>query len=375
MKKIIFGAFGVGFVFVSAWLGYYFYSKNQSGDEVFETEKPTTTDIIEKAVATGSIVPRQEVEIKPQASGVIEDLYVEAGDIVHKGQLIAHVRVVQNLDGLNRDQIQINSARGDLDAAQVNYQNAERELQRQKQLFDQGVISEQEYNSFQLDYNVRRDALKAAEANLNLVRTGAVQRSGGVTNAIYSTVDGVVLDVPVKVGSSVIERNTMNEGTTVASIANMNTIVFEGQIDESEVGKLKVGMDLNLTIGALPDKVFKAKLEYISPKGTEEEGAIKFDIRAKLLLQEGDYLRAGYSANADIVLEKKDNILAVKESLLQFKGDTAYVEVLTSKTPQKFEERILETGISDGINIEVKKGLKKEEEVKVPKGNNPNTSG
>jgi len=364
MRKIIFGIIGVLFLLTSLWLGYYFYKKSKQDPIVYETATPFDTTIVKKSVATGSIVPRKEVQIKSPVSGVIQDVYVEAGDIVRKGQLIARVSLVPNLNSINSDQVTINTARNNLETAKINYRNAEIELKRQKKLYDQKVISQQEYISFERDYNLQRESVQAAERNLSLVQQGALQRSGGASNEVYSTVDGVVLDVPLKQGGSVIERSNFNEGTTIASIADMNNLVFEGKIDESEVGKLKEGMDLNLNIGAIEGKVFKAKLEYISPKGIEEEGAIKFEIRAQILLREGDYLRAGYSANADIVLDKKNKTMAIKESMLQFSGDSVFVEVETQK--QIFEKRLIKTGISDGINIEVLSGLKKTDKVKIP---------
>ncbi|HAS40641.1 MAG TPA: efflux transporter periplasmic adaptor subunit [Microscillaceae bacterium] len=376
MKKVFFGITGAIFIVLSAWLGNYFYKKSKKDPIVYKTEKPFVQDIIKKSVATGSIVPRREVQVKPQVSGIIEELYVEAGERVKKGQIIARVRVVQNLDGRNRDMIGINTAQGNLQNAQINYNNAKIEHDRNKQLFDQKVISQQEFNRFKLDLQVRKQSLDAAKDNLKLTQQGALQRAGNVANDIFSTVDGILLDVPVRVGSSVIERNNFNEGTTIATVADMNNLVFEGKIDESEVGKIKEGMDLNLTIGAIEDKVFQAKLEYISPKGKTEEGAIKFDIRAKLILSKEDKLRAGYSANADIVLAKRVKVLAIKEKLLQFekaktKGakDKPYVEVETGK--QKFKRVDIKTGISDGINIEVVKGLKKTDKIKIPPQKKP----
>lgn len=376
MKKVFFGITGAIFIVLSAWLGNYFYKKSKKDPIVYKTEKPFIKTIIKKSVATGSIKPRREIQVKPQVSGIIEELYVEAGERVTKGQVLARIRVVQNLDGKNRDQLGINTAQSSLQSAQINYNNAKIEHDRNQKLYEQKVISQQEFNRFKLDLNVRKQALDAAQDNLRLTQQGALQRAGNIANSVYSTVDGILLDVPVRTGTSVIERNNFNEGTTIAVVADMNNLVFEGTIDESEVGKIKEGMDLNLTIGAIENKVFKAKLEYISPKGKTEEGAIKFDIRAKLLLSKEDKLRAGYSANADIVLAKKVDVLAIKEKLLQFekskvkgKKDKAYIEIETSK--QKFKRVDLKTGISDGINIEVIKGVKKTDKIKIPPQKKP----
>jgi HlyD family secretion protein len=365
-KKILIFLLVAGLLASLVWITYYFINKSSAPVVNYKTESPFVTNIVKKAVATGAIIPRREVQIKPQVSGVIEALYVEAGQPVRAGQVIAKIRVVQNLAGRNTDLRTINNGENQLQTAKVNFENAKIEKERQEKLLAQKAISQQEYNRFLLDYNVRKEALEAAERELDILKQSVLQNSGRIANEIYATADGIVLDVPVKVGGSVIERNNFNEGTTLATVADMNSLIFEGKIDESEVGKLREGMALNLTIGALPDKVFKAALEYISPKGKTEEGAVKFDIRAKVLLQPGDYVRAGYSANADIVLDTKNNVMAIKESTLQFgKNDSVYVEVETKRT-QVFEKRLVKTGISDGINIEVVSGLSKTDKLKVP---------
>ncbi|TAD97883.1 MAG: efflux RND transporter periplasmic adaptor subunit [Bacteroidetes bacterium] len=368
MKKTIFIGLGVLFLVSTAiWLGMYFYGKANQAPEVFKTESPFVASITKKTVATGSIVPRREVLVKPQASGIIEAIYVQAGEVVKAGQLLAKVRVVANLAGINNDMQTINNSNNQVETARINFQNAQIELDRQKKLLDQKMISQQEYNRFLLDFNVRKEAVSAAEKGFALTKERVLQNSGKIANDIYSTVDGMILDIPVKVGGSVVERNNFNEGTTIAAIADMKTLIFEGKIDESEVGKLKEGMDLNLTIGAIEGRTFKAKLEYIAPKGITEEGAIKFLIKAEILLDEKDFVRAGYSANADIVLDKKDSVLSIKESMLQFGGekkDSVFVEV--EVTEQKFEKRLVKTGISDGINVEVLSGVVKTDKIKTP---------
>jgi len=224
------------------------------------------------------------------------------------------------------------------------------------------VIAEQEYNRFRVDLDLAKEALEAAKENLQIIREGATKNAGESTTLVRSTVSGMVLDIPFKEGSSVIESNTFNEGTTVATIADMGKMIFEGKVDESEVGKIKKGMDLLLTVGALEDISFNAKLDYISPKGVDEEGTIKFDVRATVELKEDAFLRAGYSANADIVLDKRDSVMSIKESNLIFSGDTIFVEVEVAE--QQFEKRQIKTGISDGINIEVVSGLKPDDKIK-----------
>lgn len=356
MKKVIITLVVLVFVGLSGWLGYYFYKKSNTDPVVYKTEKPFMTTIIKKTVATGAIIPRREVEIKSQVSGIVEELHVEAGQIVKAGQLIAKVRIVPNI-------VQVNQAETSLQTARINFEDAKVQLERQKKLYEGKVIADQEYNTFAVDYNLKQEALQAAESNLQLVREGASKKKGQVSNLVYSPVAGMLLDVPVKVGTSVIERNTFNSGTTIASVADMKSLIFEGNVDESEVGKIKEGMDLNLIIGALEGKDFKAKLEFIAPKGDTVEGAIKFQVRANMVLNDKDFIRAGYSANADIVLDKKENVMAVKESMLQFKKDSTFVEVEIA--PQKFEKRLVKTGISDGINIEVLSGLTKTDKVKI----------
>jgi len=365
MKKIFIVLLLLAFIAGTGWLVYYFIQRSQTPTVIYKTETPFITDIVKKTVATGAIIPRREVQIKPQVSGVVEAVYVEPGQQVKAGQLIAKVRVVQNLAGRNNDLRTINSAENQLETARASFEVALTEKERGEKLFAQKAISQQELTRLQLEYNVRKEALAAAQRDLEIIRQNVLQNSGRISNEVYSTLDGTVLDVPVKAGSSVIERNNFNEGTTVAIIADMNSLIFEGKIDESEVGKIKVGMPLNLTIGAIPDKIFKAELEYIAPKGKTEEGAVKFDIRAKVLLQPGDYIRAGYSANADIVLDTRKQVLAIKESTLQFgKKDSVFVEV--EKANGQFEKRLVKTGISDGINIEVLSGISLNDKLKVP---------
>jgi len=256
----------------------------------------------------------------------------------------------------------LNQAESTLKTAKINYENAQIEMERQKKLYEDNVISEVEFNQFKLDFKLTQQSLDAAENNLELIKEGASKRSGTVSNLVRSTVEGMVLDVPVKEGSFVIETNTFNDGTTIATIADMNEMIFEGKIDESEVGKLKENMELILKVGALEDVSFIAYLECISPKGVEENGAIQFPIRAKVHLKSDQFLRSGYSANADIVLDKRDSILAVNEGNLIFENDKRYVEVETDK--QKFEKREVKTGLSDGINIEIVDGLSKDDRIK-----------
>ncbi|MDP4280602.1 MAG: efflux RND transporter periplasmic adaptor subunit [Bacteroidota bacterium] len=337
---------------------FYLYNKSKEKPVVFRTETPFVTDIVKKTVATGSIIPRKEIEIKPQVSGIVEEVYVEAGKRVKTGDVIARIRIIPDL-------VNLNNAEARLDKAKIAYDDAKMNYSREEKLFKQGVVPESEYQQSQIAYRNASQEVDAAEANLELIREGVNKKSGKTTNTlIRSTIAGMILDVPVKVGSNVIETNNFNAGTTIASVADVGDMIFDGKLDETEVGKLKPGMNLMLTVGAIENDTFKATLNYIAPKGVLENGAVQFEIKADVNLKPDQFIRAGYSANADIVLQRVEKVMAIKESLLQFEGDSSYVEVETA--PQKFEKRYIRTGLSDGINIQVISGLKGKEKIKVP---------
>jgi len=347
---VFLGLVGITLVFL--------YQKSKKKPVVYEIKSPFISDVIKKTVATGSVKPRKEIEIKPQISGIIEEVFIEAGNYVRKGDLIARVKIIPNM-------VELNNAESRLNKATINYDDAKTVYDRQKKVYDQGVIPEAEFQKFKLTYLNAIEEKETAESNLQLIKEGVSRKTGTTSNTlIRSTIDGMVLDVPVEVGNSVIESNTFNEGTTIASIADMGEMIFEGKVDETEVGKLKVGMPLILSIGAIENENFDAELEYISPKGKEENGAIQFEIRADVKLRDNSFIRAGYSANADIVLERKDSVMVIPESLIKFEkeGDSAYVEVETQ--PQLFEKRYVKTGLSDGINIEVLEGVGLQDKIK-----------
>jgi HlyD family secretion protein len=312
-------------------------------------------------VATGSVLPRKEIIIKPQVSGIVEELYIEAGDMIKKGDLLARIKIIPDMVSLNNAQSRLNRAR-------INFEDSKRQYERQKDLLDQGVIAIAVFEPYDLAYKNAIEEVEAAENNLELIKEGQTKKGGqATTNTIVrSTAEGMVLDVPVEVGFSVIESNTFNDGTTIASVADMGDMIFEGKIDETEVGKIKEGMPLILTVGAIDDASFDAVLEHISPKGVEENGAIQFEIKANVELKQDQFIRAGYSANAKVVLDRTDSVLAIPESILQFEGDSSYVEVEIA--PQQFEKRYIKTGLSDGINVEVKSGLSMEDKIKKPSG-------
>jgi HlyD family secretion protein len=336
----------------------YLYNKSKEKPVVYKTDTPFTTTIIRKTVATGSVIPRKEIEIKPQVSGIVDELYVEAGKKVRKGDILAKVRIIP-------DMVNLNNAEARVERAKIAYDDAKLNYDRQEKLYKNGVIAQTEFQSAQVAFRNASQESDAAEANLELIREGVNKKSGKMTNTlIASTIEGMILDVPVKVGSSVIETNTFSSGTTIATIADVGDMIFNGKVDETEVGKIRPGMELQLVVGAIENDTFLATLKYISPKGVLENGAVQFEIKADVKLQGDQFLRAGYSANADIVLQRAENVLAIKESVLQFEGDTAFVEVETA--PQAFEKRYIKTGLSDGINIQVLSGLKKGEKIKIP---------
>jgi HlyD family secretion protein len=335
---------------------WFLYAKSQEAPEVYETDAPYQTDIVNKIVAIGTIVPRREVHVKSQVSGVVDELFLEAGQKVKRGDLIARIRLIPNMEHLNQAQSQLESAR-------INFRDSERELNRREKLFEAKLISEADYQKALLDYDLKKEALKAAEDNVSLIKEGTTKSADETSNLVRATADGMVLDVPVEEGVFVIESNTFNEGTTIASIADMSDLIFEGQVDESEVGKLEEGMELVLRIGALESQRFTADLEYISPKGVENQGTINFEIRAAIQLNPDFFLRAGYSANADIILEKREDVLAINEGNLMFKEDGTYVDVQVG--PQQFETRKVRTGISDGINIQILEGLSLQDKIKL----------
>jgi len=346
-------ALGMIFLFI------YLYGKNKKNPIIFETKTPFVTNIVKKTVATGSIVPRKEVEIKPQISGIIEKIYIEPGMMVKKGDLIAKVKIIPNMISLNEAESRVNKAK-------IHLEDAKEEYERQRKVFEQGVIPQADFQKYKVSYENAIEELEAAENNLQLVKEGVNKKMGTTTNTlIRSTIDGMVLNVPLEEGNSVIEANNFNPGTTIAYIADMGEMIFKGKVDETEVGKLKTGMKLLLTIGAIENEKFEAELEYISPKGIPENGAIQFEIKAKIKLKKNIFIRSGYSANADIVLDSRDSVMAIPENLILFEGDSAYVEV--EKQPQIFEKRLIKTGLSDGINIEVIEGLAKTDKIKVPK--------
>lgn len=351
LKWLVLGVVAVLFIGTLVFL----YRKSQEKPQVFQVDAPARMTIVKKTVATGKVIPRREIEVKSQVSGVVDKLYVTAGQTVKKGAVIARISLRPNMLNVNQAEAQLLSAR-------TNLQRQATDLERYEKLREQRLISELDFNQYQTSYKLQQEAVQAAEDTLLLLRTGQTRNASTVSNMIPATIDGTVLDLPHKEGAFILETSTFQAGTTIATLADMNDMIFEGLVDESEVGKLKPGMELLLNIGALEGKPFKATLEYISPKGVTDQGAIKFTIRAAVTLDKELFLRSNYSANADIVLDKREDVLAINERNLLIEGEKTYVEVETA--PQQFEKREITTGLSDGINMEVVSGLTPQEKIK-----------
>lgn len=338
---------------------YYLYQKNAQDPTIYTTDSPETKTIVKRTVATGSILPRDEVLIKPNISGIVEEIFIEPGEHVKTGDLIARLRIVPNLSNLASTQNQVSTAKIALD-------NQKRNFERQKTLFERGVISANDFEQAEVAYLQAEQTYAAARQTNEIVRTGTSRGLGSSANTeIRATVSGMVLEVPVKVGNQVIESNNFNEGTTIAAIADVTNMIFEGKVDESEVGKIKEGLPLEITVGAIDNKTFDAVLDFIAPKGNLESGAIQFEIKGTLQNLDSTFIRAGLSANASIILERADEVLALKESLVQFDGTTQKPFVEIENGNQNFERREVELGISDGIYVEIKSGISKDDKIKV----------
>jgi HlyD family secretion protein len=336
----------------------YFIKTNNKSVIEYDTESALITSIEKKTVVTGKVIPEDEVEIKPQIQGIIEGLFVEEGDLVQTGDLLAKIKVVPNEQNLN-------SASGRLQNSKIVLNNAKIEYDRNKDLLDKGIISQQQFQTVELQYNQALQSVSNAASDLEIIRSGSAGGAASANTNIRATVPGTVLEIPVEEGFQVIASNSFNAGTTIATIADMKKMIFEGKVDEAEVGKLRVGMPLEVNLGAIEDQSLQAELKFIAPKGNEEQGAVQFIIEADLFLNDSIFIRAGYSANASLILEKKDSIMAISEALLQFDRETEkpYVQVLIGE--QEFERRDVEIGISDGVHVEILSGITMEDKIKV----------
>jgi HlyD family secretion protein len=341
----------------------FLYRKSQPKPAPYQTVQPQVTTIVKKAVAPGAIVPRREVVLKPRVSGIVEKLYVSPGDEIREHALVAKIQIIPNM-------VNLNAAESRVVEAELSVANAAREYERSKKLVEQSLGAETELSQRELTLGLKQQELAAAKNNLELVKEGAARRSGKVGNLVTSTVTGTVLDVPVKEGSSVIEANNFNEGTTIAAIADMKDLIFQGRVDESEVGKLELGMPVTIAVGALGSETIAGKLEFIAPKGKEKDGTMEFEVRAAVEIKPGVTLRANYSANADIILDRREQVLAIDEGVVKFDQGQPYVEV--ELEPNRFERRSVKLGLSDGLLVEVLSGVEKETRLKKqePEGKN-----
>ena len=354
LKYLIVTLIIFGVLFATA----YFIKTNSKSITEYKTETPFISSVEQKTVVTGKVIPEDEVEIKPQISGIIQELFVEEGENVKEGDLLAKVKVVPNEGSLN-------SAKGRVASLKIILNNAKIEFDRNKLLYEKEIISKQDFQNASLNFDRASQDLANAKSDLEVILLGSAGGSSTANTNIRATVAGTVLEIPVEAGDQVVESNTFNAGTTIATIADLNKMIFEGKIDESEVEKLKIEMPLVINLGAIQNKDFDAKLKFIAPKGNEEQGTVKFKIEADVFLDNSINVRAGYSANASLVLEKKDSVMVISEALLQFdkSDEEAFVEI--EKSDQKFKRIKIETGISDGINIEILSGLTIVDKIKV----------
>ena len=344
----------LGFLFAIA----YFVRTNSKSAIEYETTNPFISSIELTSVVTGKVIPEDEVEIKPQLNGIIEKILVEEGDTVQNGQLIAVIKVVP-------DERSVYGAQAQVTSSKLNLENGEKQLNRAKELFSKQIISQQEFEDAELRYNSARENLKAAENDLEIIRNGSVAGSSTANTNIRATLSGTILEIPVEVGDQVIAANNFNAGTSVAIIADLSQMIFEGKVDEAEVGNLTNGMKIIVSMAAIPEKKFDAKLKFVAPKGTEEGGAVQFKIEAELTLDDDTFVRAGYSANGALVVNSKTDIMVIPEAVLQFDRRTQQPFVEIEISDQNFERREIETGLSDGIKVEVLSGLEMADNIKI----------
>lgn len=352
MKKVFKILLWVVITLIFAGTFIFLYKNSQTKDVIYQTVTPTVIDIERTTVLTGKIEPRDEIAVKPQISGIITEINVEPGQMVKAGDVIARIKVIPEAS-------QLSSAENRVNVARINLEEARQKHERNSSLYEKKVISREEYEGTLAAYNRAREEVTSAQDAVNIVKQGVSMYNASESNTmVRATITGLVLDVPVKVGSSVIQSNTFNDGTTIATIADMNNLIFKGTVDETEVGNLAVGMPMTIEIGALSDVNPSATIEYISPKGTESNGANTFEVKAALQLPEGVQMRAGYSANATVTLNGAKSVLSVPEAIVEFSGDSTFVYCLTDSVPkQKFKRKSITTGISNGIDIEVKSGI------------------
>ena len=349
----------IAVIFIGTFV--FLYQKSQPTPVVYNEFTPELKDIQKTTVITGKIEPRNEVTVKPQISGIITELYKEAGDMVQQGEVIAKVKVIPDMG-------QLSSAEARVRLADINLKQAQVDFSREESLFKQKLVSADEFDKIKQTLRQAKEEVVAAQDALDVVKNGVSKSNASASSTlIRSTITGLILDVPVKVGNTVVLSNTFNDGTTIATVANMNDLIFRGNIDETEVGRLVEGMPMKITVGALQDLSFEANLEYVSPKAVESNGANQFEVKAAVHVIKGGKIRSGYSANAEIVLAKASKVLSIPESAIEFSGDSTFVYVVKGSGEKKtYDRRAVTTGLSDGVNIEIKKGITTKDKVRGP---------
>ena len=357
-SKLIVAAI-VAVIFIGTFV--FLYQKSQPTPVVYSEFTPEVKDIQKTTVITGKIEPRNEITVKPQISGIITDLYKEAGEMVQEGEVIAKVKVIPDMG-------QLSSAEARVRLADINLKQAQVDFSREEALYKQKLVSADEYDKIKQTLKQAKEEVVAAQDALDVVRNGVSKSNASASSTlIRSTITGLILDVPVKVGNTVVLSNTFNDGTTIATVANMNDLIFRGNIDETEVGRLVEGMPMKITIGALQDLSFEANLEYVSPKAVESNGANQFEVKAAVHVMKSGKIRSGYSANAEIVLAKASKVLSIPESAIEFSGDSTFVYIVKGEGEKKtYDRRAVTTGLSDGVNIEIKKGITAKDKVRGP---------
>ena len=358
MNKTLKVISGIVLLILFVYVLKYFKDSNSKDIVEYKTEQPFYSSIDTKIVATGKLNPEEEIEIKPQISGIVDKILVEEGDLVIKGDLIAKIRVVPNEQALVSAQSRINTTK-------LSYNNAKTLFERNKTLFEKGYISRQDFENNELSLNQAEEVYNQAQNDYQIIKQGSILGGGSANTNIIAQISGTILEIPVREGDQVIESNNFNAGTTIATVADMSQMIFEGKVDESEVEKLEEGIDIKVILGAINEKDFPAKLTFVAPKGIEQNGAVQFTIKADVEVESSKSIRAGYSANAEIEVESKDSVLVINESLLQFNRITEkpFVEILSDKG--EFRTKNVEIGISDGINVEIIEGVKLTDQIKV----------
>tara|TARA_B110000046_G_scaffold152334_1_gene161382 strand:- start:14003 stop:15133 length:1131 start_codon:yes stop_codon:yes gene_type:complete len=358
MNKTVKIIFGIVALILLVYVLKYFKDSNAKEVIDYKTELPFYSTLDTKTVATGKLNPEEEIELKPQISGIVDQIFVEEGDLVRKGDLIAKIRVVPNEQALGSAKSRINTAR-------LSFENAQTLFNRNKTLFEKGVISKQDFENSELSLNQSKESYDQSKDDYQIIKRGSLSGGSSANTNIVAQIPGTILEIPVREGDQVIQSNNFNAGTTIATIADMSKMIFEGKVDESEVGKLEEGKDIKVILGAINEKEFPAVLTFVAPKGIEENGAVQFTIKADVTLERSTKVRAGYSANAEIEIESKDSILVIKEALLQFNRITEKPFVELQNENGSFSKKNIEIGLSDGINVEILDGVEEGDKIKV----------